>query len=91
MVSIEQLNTSFGRKERANSVMSALTNTLVEGMSTSCNLRNVLQKEIHWYHGTIIVFFTSRTGRVSEEVSTMLVQIRQHISYLGVWPRLDED
>lgn len=39
----------------------------------------------------IIVFFTSRTGRVSEEVSTMLVQIRQHISYLGVWPRLDED
>lgn len=42
MVSIEQLNTSFGRKERANSVMSALTNTLVEGMSKSCNLKNVL-------------------------------------------------
>lgn len=55
MVSIEQLNTSFGRKERANSVMSALTNTLVEGMFTSCNLRNVLlffkQKEFHGYHG----------------------------------------
>uniref|UniRef100_A0A8C1TUK7 Sodium channel protein n=1 Tax=Cyprinus carpio TaxID=7962 RepID=A0A8C1TUK7_CYPCA len=47
MVSIEQLNTSFGRKERANSVMSALTNTLVEGMSIFCNLRNVflLQKK----------------------------------------------
>lgn len=42
MVSVEQLNTSFGRKERANSVMSALTNTLVEGMSICCNLRNVL-------------------------------------------------
>lgn len=59
MVSIEQLNTSFGRKERANSVMSALTNTLVEGMSTSCSLRNVLQKEIHYhrgYHNCILYF-----------------------------------
>ncbi|XP_039508308.1 sodium channel, voltage gated, type VIII, alpha subunit a isoform X3 [Pimephales promelas] len=35
MVSIEQLNTSFGRKERANSVMSALTNTLVEELEES--------------------------------------------------------
>ncbi|XDV46096.1 hypothetical protein PO909_014049 [Leuciscus waleckii] len=35
MASIEQLNTSFGRKERANSVMSALTNTLVEELEES--------------------------------------------------------
>ncbi|RXN11726.1 sodium channel type 8 subunit alpha-like isoform X1 [Labeo rohita] len=35
MVSVEQLNTSFGRKERANSVMSALTNTLVEELEES--------------------------------------------------------
>lgn len=31
MVSMDQLNASFGRKERANSVMSVITNTLVEG------------------------------------------------------------
>uniref|UniRef100_A0A672NU86 Sodium channel protein n=1 Tax=Sinocyclocheilus grahami TaxID=75366 RepID=A0A672NU86_SINGR len=35
MVSVEQLNTSFGRKERANSVMSAVTNTLVEELEES--------------------------------------------------------
>ncbi|KAA0707158.1 Sodium channel protein type 8 subunit alpha [Triplophysa tibetana] len=35
MVSVEQLNASFGRKERANSVMSALTNTLVEELEES--------------------------------------------------------
>ncbi|TRZ00041.1 hypothetical protein DNTS_033584 [Danionella cerebrum] len=35
MVSVEQLNTSYGRKERANSVMSALTNTLVEELEES--------------------------------------------------------
>lgn len=34
MVSVDQLNTSFGRKERANSVMSVITNTLAEGTAT---------------------------------------------------------
>ncbi|XP_061592223.1 sodium channel, voltage gated, type VIII, alpha subunit a isoform X8 [Cololabis saira] len=35
MVSVDQLNTSFGRKERANSVMSVITNTLVEELEGS--------------------------------------------------------
>ncbi|XP_065141735.1 sodium channel, voltage gated, type VIII, alpha subunit a isoform X1 [Paramisgurnus dabryanus] len=35
MVSVEQLNASFGRQERANSVMSAVTNTLVEELEES--------------------------------------------------------
>ncbi|XP_026877145.2 sodium channel, voltage gated, type VIII, alpha subunit a isoform X4 [Electrophorus electricus] len=35
MVSMDQLNTSFGRKERANSVMSVITNTLVEELEES--------------------------------------------------------
>ncbi|KAL2104107.1 hypothetical protein ACEWY4_000975 [Coilia grayii] len=35
MVSVDQLNTSFGRKERANSVMSVVTNTLVEELEES--------------------------------------------------------
>ncbi|KAJ8260344.1 hypothetical protein GJAV_G00179880 [Gymnothorax javanicus] len=35
MVSVEQLNTSFGRKERANSAMSVITNTLVEELEES--------------------------------------------------------
>uniref|UniRef100_A0A1A8G0G3 Sodium channel protein n=3 Tax=Nothobranchius korthausae TaxID=1143690 RepID=A0A1A8G0G3_9TELE len=35
MVSVDQLNTSFGRKERANSVMSAITNTLAEELEES--------------------------------------------------------
>uniref|UniRef100_A0AAQ4PM34 Sodium channel protein n=1 Tax=Gasterosteus aculeatus aculeatus TaxID=481459 RepID=A0AAQ4PM34_GASAC len=35
MVSVDQLNTSFGRKERANSVMSVITNTLVEELEDS--------------------------------------------------------
>eukprot|EP00063_Salmo_salar_P096228 XP_014071063.1 PREDICTED: sodium channel protein type 8 subunit alpha-like [Salmo salar] len=34
MVSMDQLNTSFGRKERANSVMSVITNTLAEGTAS---------------------------------------------------------
>lgn len=38
MVSVDQLNTSFGRKERANSVMSVITNTLVEGTATFTQL-----------------------------------------------------
>ncbi len=93
MVSVEQLNTSFGRKERANSVMSALTNTLAEGMSICCNLRNVLLKKkkgnmLPWL--PYFSFFASRIGRVSEELSTILVQICQHVSYLGVRPCLDE-
>lgn len=33
MVSVDQLNTSFAGKDRANSVMSVVTNTLVEGTS----------------------------------------------------------
>lgn len=32
MVSVDQLNTSFSRKERANSAMTVVTNTLVEGI-----------------------------------------------------------
>ncbi|XP_031421611.1 sodium channel, voltage gated, type VIII, alpha subunit a isoform X4 [Clupea harengus] len=35
MVSVDQLNTSFGRKERAMSVMSAVTNTLAEELEES--------------------------------------------------------
>uniref|UniRef100_A0AAY4CAI4 Sodium channel protein n=1 Tax=Denticeps clupeoides TaxID=299321 RepID=A0AAY4CAI4_9TELE len=35
MVSVDQLNTSFGRKERANSVMTVITNTLVEELEES--------------------------------------------------------
>uniref|UniRef100_W5KB07 Sodium channel protein n=1 Tax=Astyanax mexicanus TaxID=7994 RepID=W5KB07_ASTMX len=35
MVSMDQLNASFGRKERANSVMSVITNTLVEELEES--------------------------------------------------------
>uniref|UniRef100_A0A3B3WZZ5 Sodium channel protein n=1 Tax=Poecilia mexicana TaxID=48701 RepID=A0A3B3WZZ5_9TELE len=35
MVSVDQLNTSFGRKERANSVMSVITNTLAEELEES--------------------------------------------------------
>uniref|UniRef100_A0A673YAQ2 Sodium channel protein n=1 Tax=Salmo trutta TaxID=8032 RepID=A0A673YAQ2_SALTR len=35
MVSMDQLNTSFGRKERANSVMSVITNTLAEELEES--------------------------------------------------------
>ncbi|KAJ8265483.1 hypothetical protein COCON_G00145820 [Conger conger] len=35
MVSVDQLNTSFGRKERANSVLSVNTNTLVEELEES--------------------------------------------------------
>lgn len=38
MVSVDQLNTSYGRKERANSVMSVITNTLVEGTATFTHL-----------------------------------------------------
>jgi len=32
MVSVDQLNTSFSRKERANSAMTVVTNTLAEGI-----------------------------------------------------------
>lgn len=46
MVSVDQLNTSFGRKERANSVMSVITNTLVEGTATFTQLFNLL---FHYY------------------------------------------
>uniref|UniRef100_A0A6Q2XB35 Sodium channel protein n=1 Tax=Esox lucius TaxID=8010 RepID=A0A6Q2XB35_ESOLU len=35
MVSVDQLNTSFGKKERANSVMSVITNTLAEELEES--------------------------------------------------------
>ncbi|XP_063065441.1 sodium channel, voltage gated, type VIII, alpha subunit a [Engraulis encrasicolus] len=35
MVSVDQLNTSFGREKRANSVISAVTNTLVEELEES--------------------------------------------------------
>uniref|UniRef100_A0A8C9VS22 Sodium channel protein n=1 Tax=Scleropages formosus TaxID=113540 RepID=A0A8C9VS22_SCLFO len=35
MVSVDQLNTSFGHKDRANSVMSVITNTLVEELEES--------------------------------------------------------
>ncbi|XP_064155060.1 sodium channel, voltage gated, type VIII, alpha subunit a isoform X4 [Anguilla rostrata] len=35
MVAVDQLNTSFGRKERANSVLSVNTNTLVEELEES--------------------------------------------------------
>ncbi|TTO63388.1 Sodium channel protein type 4 subunit alpha B [Bagarius yarrelli] len=35
MVSVDQLNTSYGRKERANSVMTVITNTLVEELEES--------------------------------------------------------
>ncbi|XP_052340777.1 sodium channel protein type 8 subunit alpha-like isoform X8 [Oncorhynchus keta] len=35
MVSMDQLNTSFGRKERTNSVMSVITNTLAEELEES--------------------------------------------------------
>ncbi|MCI4374972.1 hypothetical protein PGIGA_G00103740 [Pangasianodon gigas] len=35
MVSVDQLNTSFGRKERANSAMTVITNTLVEELEES--------------------------------------------------------
>ncbi|XP_036386700.1 sodium channel, voltage gated, type VIII, alpha subunit b [Megalops cyprinoides] len=35
MVSVDQLNTSFGRKDRANSAMSVITNTLVEELEES--------------------------------------------------------
>ncbi|XP_030632858.1 sodium channel, voltage gated, type VIII, alpha subunit b isoform X1 [Chanos chanos] len=35
MVSVDQLNTSFGRKDRANSVMTVITNTLVEELEES--------------------------------------------------------
>ncbi|XP_064408532.1 sodium channel protein type 8 subunit alpha [Latimeria chalumnae] len=35
LVSMDQLNTSFGRKDRANSVLSVLTNTLVEELEES--------------------------------------------------------
>lgn len=31
MVSMDQVNASYGRKDRTNSVMTGLTNTLVEG------------------------------------------------------------
>lgn len=31
MVSMDQVNVSYGRKDRTNSVMTGLTNTLVEG------------------------------------------------------------
>lgn len=46
MVSVDQLNTSFVRKERANSVMSVITNTLVEGTATFTQLFNLL---FHYY------------------------------------------
>uniref|UniRef100_A0A8B9KJM4 Sodium channel protein n=1 Tax=Astyanax mexicanus TaxID=7994 RepID=A0A8B9KJM4_ASTMX len=36
MVSVDQLNTSFGRKERANSVMTVITNTLLEESQRKC-------------------------------------------------------
>lgn len=42
MVSVDQLNTSFGRKERANSVMSVITNTLVEGIASFTQLFNLI-------------------------------------------------
>uniref|UniRef100_A0AAY5EIN5 Sodium channel protein n=1 Tax=Electrophorus electricus TaxID=8005 RepID=A0AAY5EIN5_ELEEL len=35
MVSVDQLNTSFGRKDRANSAMTVITNTLVEELEES--------------------------------------------------------
>lgn len=46
MVSVDQLNTSFGQKERANSVMSVITNTLVEGTATLTQLFYLL---FHYY------------------------------------------
>lgn len=54
MVSVDQLNTSYGRKERANSVMSVITNTLVEGTATLTQLFNLLSSFLqlgllsHW-------------------------------------------
>lgn len=32
LVSMDQLNASYGRKDRTNSIMTVITNTLVEGM-----------------------------------------------------------
>ncbi|XP_066564744.1 sodium channel, voltage gated, type VIII, alpha subunit b isoform X1 [Amia ocellicauda] len=44
MVSVDQLNTSFGRKDRANSVMSVITNTLVEGTHSFTELEESQRK-----------------------------------------------
>lgn len=54
MVSVDQLNTSFGRKERANSVMSVITNTLVEGTATFTQLFNLLFNLLFHYYLTWI-------------------------------------
>lgn len=36
MVSVDQLNSSFKAKDHANSQMSVVTNTLIEGMQRAC-------------------------------------------------------
>lgn len=43
MVSVDQLNSSFKGKERANSQMSVVTNTLIEGTESPHISSNVIQ------------------------------------------------
>lgn len=88
MVSVDQLNTSFGRKERANSVMTVITNTLVEGTSAFTEFFLYLNT---FFNPVILCCSSHRTGGVSEKVSSVLVQVCQHVSNLGMLSTLAEN
>uniref|UniRef100_A0A8C5DMI4 Sodium channel protein n=1 Tax=Gouania willdenowi TaxID=441366 RepID=A0A8C5DMI4_GOUWI len=70
MVSVDQLNTSYGRKERANSVMSVITNTLVEELEES-------QRKCPpcWYNfsNTFLIWECSPTWIKIKEIVNLIV------------------
>lgn len=76
MVSVDQLNTSFGRKERANSVMTVITNTLVEGSVPPTSLICLFSLHSHlqvlglWFLNPIfsLLFLTQSSRSLSGSV-----------------------
>lgn len=83
MVSVDQLNSSFKGKERANSQMSVVTNTLIEGTDSRHISSDVIQTARAVLPSTkglvkdICLCFTlmlsCRAGGISEEVPSLLV------------------
>ena len=70
MVSVDQLNSSFKGKERANSQMSVVTNTLIEGT----NGPHFFSRDSNCQSSTSHLLFPScRAGGISEEVPSLLV------------------
>lgn len=83
MVSVDQLNSSFKGKERANSQMSVVTNTLIEGTDSPHISSNVIQtarallpsakRLVKAICFCFTLMSSCRAGGISEEVPSLLV------------------